>query len=123
MSRQSGSRSSGVAPSSAVERKDGVQLVRNPPEASAATPQSRPPLNQCSICGLDFGSLRAFDAHRIGNFDHEYSPEHPDGRRCLSEHELEGAGFTRNARGRWSLSRDLDRARSLAKHRPRTSDG
>jgi hypothetical protein len=65
---------------------------------------SRPPGNLCRSCGQDFGSVQAFDLHRIGDHAQLWSPEHPNGRRCLSISELEQRGFRRNTRGRWSKS-------------------
>jgi len=60
-------------------------------------------MNECSACGQDFGSLSAFDAHRVGRFDHPWSPAHPDGRRCLSSIELHERGLRQDIRGRWRL--------------------
>ena len=45
------------------------------------------PLNGCSACGRDFASLRAFDAHRVGEHSLDF-PEHENGRRCLDVEEL-----------------------------------
>ena len=76
-------------------------------------------MNQCA-CGLDFGSVDAFDAHRVGT--HEYTfdegvmkdPSVEDGRRCLSLDELVGSPrFGINRRGSWSLTRTLASARGL----------
>jgi hypothetical protein len=84
-------------------------------------------VNHCGACGRDFGSLRAFDTHRVGLHAYTHAdgasmePPRHDGRRCLSEHELEGAGFARNGRGQWSLARDLARARAFASAKPRTT--
>lgn len=76
-------------------------------------------MNYCRSCSQDFGSVSAFDAHRVGK--HEYtsteglrmSPPRDDGRRCLSVHEMEHGRFTRNKYGAWSLSSDLRRARAI----------
>jgi hypothetical protein len=46
----------------------------------------------CSACGKDFGGVRAFDLHRVGKHAYSYSPERPDGRRCLSEQEMLARG-------------------------------
>jgi len=77
-------------------------------------------MNLCGACGEDFGSVTAFDAHRVGVHSHTYTeglrmkPPREDGRRCLSVAELEGSSrFERNRRGAWSLSADLSRARML----------
>ena len=77
-------------------------------------------MNLCGACGLDFGSVTAFDLHRVGTHEYTYreglymEPERADGRRCLDESELaaltdrHGAKlFGRNARGRFSLARSL----------------
>jgi hypothetical protein len=64
-------------------------------------------VNECSGCGLDFGSTHAFDKHRIGK--HAYTsteglrmdPPKEDGRRCLSVIEMLDGGWHQDARGRW----------------------
>ena len=78
---------------------DGNQAVSD--SAAAPAVSARAPLNQCATCGLDFASLSAFDAHRVGKYAYEWSPEHPDGRRCLTEAELRERSFTTDKRGRW----------------------
>jgi hypothetical protein len=60
------------------------------------------PRNLCTICGLDFGGIRAFDLHRIGKHEYLHSTDHPDGRRCLTEAEMLERGMYVNANGRWS---------------------
>jgi hypothetical protein len=60
-------------------------------------------MNLCPVCGEDFGGVQAYDAHRRGSHDYCWSPERPDGRRCLTPSELQERGFWRNSRGRWSL--------------------
>ena len=68
-------------------------------------------MNLCRACGEDFGSVKAFDAHRVGVHAYTYTeglsrdPPRTDGRRCLSIDEMEAAQFVRNACGRWSLSK------------------
>jgi hypothetical protein len=67
-------------------------------------------VTQCDACHEDFGSLSAFDAHRVGR--HGYSlteglrrePPVEDGRRCLAPWELEAAGWARDQHGRWRRS-------------------
>jgi hypothetical protein len=60
-------------------------------------------MNVCGACGLDFASLNAFDAHRVGR--HE-----PLERRCLTLEELESSErFARNAYGRFTLAKSLER--------------
>jgi hypothetical protein len=58
----------------------------------------------CSSCGKRFGGVVAFDAHRVGKHAYTYSPEHPDGRRCLSANEMREHQFKLNKRGAWSTS-------------------
>lgn len=78
---------------------------------------------------MDFGSLGAFDAHRVGK--HAYTsteglamdPPREDGRRCLHVWELEAQGFALNGRGLWSIKRDLERARERLSEEPRTEQG
>lgn len=82
-------------------------------------------MNLCRSCGEDFGSVAAFDAHRVGS--HSYLlregllrvPPVEDGRRCLSPREMlnttrrDGSStFSRNARGSWSMDRDVRSARA-----------
>ncbi len=50
--------------------------------------------NLCSVCERDFGGLKAFDMHRVGNFE--------DGRSCLSDDEMRAKGMYINKQGRWS---------------------
>lgn len=59
------------------------------------------PQNGCVSCGLDFGSLSAFEKHRVGKHEHVFSAEHPDGRRCLTVAELEAKDFRTDIHGRW----------------------
>jgi hypothetical protein len=73
-------------------------------------------VNVCGACGLDFGSVRAFDAHRVGVHAYTYpeglrmTPPRDNGRRCLTSDELSALpGFARNARGRWSLAAHQNR--------------
>jgi hypothetical protein len=82
-------------------------------------------MNLCRSCGEDFGSITAFDAHRVGS--HEYTsteglrmePSKEDGRRCLSVSEMkyppENPLFTVNDRGTWSITVELEKARALAR--------
>lgn len=70
-------------------------------------------MNLCTTCGEDFGSVSAFDAHRIGKYPQkgpaEYVGDRDEwtpgkGRRCLDVDELREAGFVKNSRGAWSTS-------------------
>lgn len=80
--------------------------------------------NLCTTCDKDFGSVSAFDAHRVGTHAYTYSegvkmdPIREDGRRCLTTEEMESGAygyrhsFSLNSRGIWSLTRDLERGRA-----------
>jgi hypothetical protein len=83
-------------------------------------------MTTCRECGKDFGGVSSFDAHRVGKHEYTYSEglkqDTPveDGRRCLSTREMTTYGvrkgvpvFTLNKYGTWSLTGDLERARSL----------
>lgn len=77
-------------------------------------------MNYCRSCDQDFGSVSAFDRHRVGTHDYTYregvkrDPPVEDGRRCLDLEELERGGiFTRNLSGAWSIEKDLLRVRRL----------
>jgi hypothetical protein len=83
-------------------------------------------MNLCRACGLDFGSISAFDTHRVGKHAYTYSegvlmdPVREDGRRCLSAAEIEAsvnrdgsATFSPNARGVWTLTKGLVAAEAL----------
>jgi hypothetical protein len=91
-------------------------------------------VNLCVSCGLDFGSVEAFDAHRVGRFPSTGPSEYVDrlriglvpyddwqpefGRRCLEEMELRASRrFVCNDAGRWTLLQPLTRARKLARAR------
>jgi hypothetical protein len=67
-------------------------------------------MNICPTCDEDFGSVSAFDAHRVGKYLQRGSSEYMGpladwkpgkGRRCLTVEELIGGGWTRDGRGRW----------------------
>jgi hypothetical protein len=82
--------------------------------------------DHCRACDQDFGSVKAFDMHRVGTHEYSYSeglqmtPPREDGRRCLSEREIANTPrsrtdprplFVPNKRGKWSLAGDLEKAR------------
>ena len=64
-------------------------------------------MNVCGACGLDFAGVEDFDAHRIGQHAHTFweglamTPPRENGRRCLAEGEMLGAGWGLNNRKRW----------------------
>jgi hypothetical protein len=60
------------------------------------------PLNGCSGCRNDFTSTRLFDAHRVGTYAYDWSPDHEDGRRCLDSEEMQAKGWAEDDRGRWT---------------------
>ena len=75
-------------------------------------------MNLCTACGLDFTSVRLFDAHRVGRHEYLYAeglqlePPREDGRRCLSGDEMEAKGWQQDARGRWFNPVRSERARA-----------
>lgn len=77
-------------------------------------------INICDACQQDFGSVNAFDAHRVGKHAYTWreglamTPPREDGRRCLDVNELEAdPRWTRNAYGRWTLTRKVNEGRAL----------
>jgi hypothetical protein len=74
-------------------------------------------LNLCRSCGSDFASVSAFDRHRTGvhAYTHEQGlqldPPVENGRRCLDEAEMRGAGMELDPRGRWRIAADAERIR------------
>lgn len=83
-------------------------------------------LNLCRSCKTDFGSVAAFDAHRVGSHAYLFAeglcrvPPAEDGRRCLDVREIADSRardgslvFMLNERGQWSLRRSVESARSL----------
>jgi hypothetical protein len=70
----------------------------------------QPKKNLCRSCNEDFGSLTAFDKHRIGTHSYTFlegmdmNPPREDGRCCLDEAEMLERGFLKNSYGRWSVS-------------------
>lgn len=86
-------------------------------------------MNECATCGIDFGSVKAFDRHRVGVHEYTYSegahmsPPREDGRRCLREDEIADlvderglSVFAKNPKGKWSIRRDLEAALALRRH-------
>jgi hypothetical protein len=82
-------------------------------------------MNFCVSCNRAFSSLRAFDTHRVGSHAYTHreglamTPPRGDGRRCITEDELEAAGFAQNSRGRWGLADEMERARQRFTPEPR----
>jgi len=70
---------------------------------SKGTESGRRPANLCVPCGHDLGSLRLFDAHRVGPHDGD--------RRCLTVEEMTWRGWPLDRHGRW---RDPARAQRWA---------
>lgn len=74
-------------------------------------------LNLCRSCEQDFASVSAFDRHRVGVHAYTHSgslkldPPREDGRRCLDTDELRDVGMELDARGRWAITADAERAR------------
>jgi hypothetical protein len=75
-------------------------------------------VNACGACGLDFTSVTAFDAHRVGRHAYTFKqglamePSREDGRRCLGPGDPEfDERFAPGRAGRWSLVKDLGKPR------------
>jgi hypothetical protein len=59
--------------------------------------------NLCRACGgTDFASVSAFDRHRTGDHELDWS-EHENGRRCRDTEEMLEAGLELDPRGRWRI--------------------
>lgn len=75
--------------------------------------------NVCSGCNRTFGSLSAFDEHRVGSFSEPIYKRSSTGkslriagytscqRRCLTQAELEKIGMIQNAKGCWVMPNSL----------------
>lgn len=75
--------------------------------------------NLCRKCNLIFGSLSAFDLHRVGSFgeplyqvSHTGKSRHVTGytpcqRRCLTPAELAARGMVMSAKGWWVMPDSL----------------
>jgi hypothetical protein len=74
-------------------------------------------MNVCRSCREDFGSVSAFDRHRVGRHTYTFREKlelgRENGRRCLDTDELEAVGMALDARGRWVITADIERARTL----------
>ena len=72
-------------------------------------------MNLCCSCKTDFGSVAAFDKHRIGRHAYTHAeglktwPARDDGRRCMDTDEMTDAGMEVNAHGRWAITADAAR--------------
>jgi hypothetical protein len=74
-------------------------------------------MNLCCACRRDFSSVAAFDRHRVGRRAYDFAEGlelgFEDGRRCLDEDEMQAAGMALDRRGRWCITRDVERAREI----------
>lgn len=64
---------------------------------------------QCAGYREFFSGTTMFDRHRVGEHEHGWSLEFPEGRRCMSAGEMRGAGWRLDAARGWQ-----DPARVLA---------
>jgi hypothetical protein len=86
-------------------------------------------MNFCTTCGLDFASVAAFDAHRVGKHAYTFSeglrmdPPREDGRRCLDPDEMKRAGWKRDGRGRWVDPKEARRPRRQERDADRRGGG
>lgn len=75
----------------------------------------------CRACGDVFGSLGAFERHRVGKLT-QHGPDY--GRRCLPEAEMLALGWHRDANGRWRTKCLDENAICSLNHRARfNADG
>jgi len=80
-------------------------------------------VNLCRRCKQDFGSVSAFDAHRVGKHAYTFQeglamePVRWDGRRCLGTDELETLGWHQDTHGRWRQPLDEKAALRLRETR------
>lgn len=78
-------------------------------------------MNFCRECRQDFGSVSAFDAHRVGKHAYTYREGlalgREDGRRCLDTAELAGLGWAQDSRRRWRRPGGEDASRSFRQRR------
>lgn len=74
-------------------------------------------MNLCTACREDFSSVAAFDRHRVGRHAYDFAEGlelgFEDGRRCRDEDEMREAGMELDRRGRWCITRDVERAQKL----------
>jgi hypothetical protein len=90
------------------------------------------PVNYCSACGEDFGSVGTFDKHRVGVHDYTLTeglrmdPPREDGRRCLAIWEMEAKGWHLDRRMLWRQpmsEKDRVRVGQIRSRPARGSDG
>lgn len=67
-------------------------------------------MNRCRGCEADFGSVGAFDRHRVGRHAYTFAEGldefgRENGRRCLDSDELEAKGWRQDSHGRWRMPR------------------
>ena len=77
-------------------------------------------MNLCRGCGLTFGTLQAFETHRVGSFgepiyqvsrtgkSRQVVGYTPSTRRCLTLVELQAVGMTQDSKGWWRLPKPTE---------------
>jgi hypothetical protein len=68
-------------------------------------------MDLCAACNTPFAGTSAFDRHRTGRHEYTFSPDRPDGRRCMDEAEMREAGLELDPKGRWYIVADRERVR------------
>ncbi len=81
--------------------------IPDPPRSNASSPMLKGCRCQCTACRDYFGSERAFDRHRVGNF--AKAGDWRSTRRCLEKDEMRALGWFKDERGFW-LTPDPRRA-------------
>lgn len=74
-------------------------------------PGSRRHFTQCAACGEYFSGTTMFDRHRAGDHEQEWSPKHPEGRRCLSTDEMSLCGWQLHPSKGWQDPKQVQRGR------------
>ena len=75
------------------------------------SPGSGRDFTQCTVCGEYFSGTTMFDRHRVGEHAHLFSPEHPEGRRCLSRDEMSSRGWELHPSKGWQDPKQVLRGR------------
>jgi hypothetical protein len=84
-------------------------------------------MNLCRGCNRDFGSVSAFDAHRVGTHAYTFSeglkqnPPRENGRRCLDVEEM--PDWHQDKFGRWRKDIPEDALSRIRETRRRAESG
>ena len=76
-------------------------------------------MTQCTVCKEFFSGTTMFDRHRVGEHEHLWSLEHPEGRRCLSTGEMQDLGWTLNPAKGWQDPLRVVASAQIANRKPK----